>query len=356
MTIKGLTDRGSKFPEIGQIRKGGKKTDPKKPGPDLNYFRVEFDEGDTRAEQFEKLYGKEPKAIDIMFPFNEVERVWDAWFEGYTAGRMVARSDGEFFTYLVNVKTGEHMVQNGVDKDGKKVPHREIVGYYKSQDGKDMPIKMKPTGRLVVVIPDLHSLAYLTVHTTSIFDILNISGQIEAIRAMNNGVIAGVPLVMRRREKMISTPDLSDPSKRVRRKKSLISIEADPEWVKKMLLHVKHLALPGNGLNLLPEAIATPTEERIDDLPAGADNDDDETQEGEYTEAIDETGDEPETVDQSAEDDAPPADVQAAMDKMIGDKRLGDYSLDALTELVERKGTADTLKISARKVIGWMTR
>jgi hypothetical protein len=290
MPIKGLTDRGTAFPEIGQIRKGGAKTDPRKPGPDLKYFRVEFDTGgtgadgkpkiDPRAEKFTKVYGTQPVDINIIFPFNEVEKNWEAWYEAYTAGRMVARSDGEYFTYLVDVQTGGILVINGLDADGNKMPHREIVGRYNKQNGQGVElIKMKPVGRMKVVIPELQSLAYLTVHTTSVYDILNISSQIEAVRQINGGRIAGIPLVLRRRARMISTPDLNDKSKRVRREKYLISIEADPEWVKKMLVQMKHLALPGNGLALLPEG--EEHEEQYTNLPAGSENDDDE-QPGEF--------------------------------------------------------------------------
>ena len=294
MSIKGLTDRGSAFPEIGFIRKGAAK-DPaaNRPGADLQHFRVEFEADDPRGAKFIEVYGPKPTDINIIFPFNEMERNWDAWFEAYTAGRMVARSDGEFFTYLVDIKTGEHVVINGVDANGAKVPHREIVGSYAKQNGQGMEvIKMKPVGRLKVVIPELQSLAYLTVHTTSIYDIMNISSQLEAVQQMNSGRIAGVPLVMRRRKRTISTPDPKDRSKRARREKSLISIEANPKWVTKMLAFVDILALPGNGLNLLPEGDLP--EEKFPELPAGSDNDEDED-----TQYYDEIGDDPQPAEPS---------------------------------------------------------
>jgi hypothetical protein len=340
MTIKGLTDRGSAFPEIGQIRKGAAK-DPNanRPGKDLSYFRVEVDANDPRGAQFVSIYGTQPADIRVIFPFNEMERNWEAWYEAYTAGRMVARSDGEYFTYLVNVKTGEHEVINGLNAKGERVPHREIVGSYKTQKGGDEVIKMKPVGRLKVVIPDLHSLAYMTVHTTSIYDIINISSQLEAVQSMNGGRIAGVPLTLRRRKKMISTPDPSDKTKRARREKYLISIEADPEWVKAMLMHVKHLALPGNGLNLLPET--TETEEPVKELPAGSENEDedeadtygDETTEGNFEQ---ENGFNEELASDITTD-------QARQYKTVKGTELGALKAESLAELIRlidrNKGT-----------------
>ena len=64
------------------------------------------------------------------------------------------------------------------------------------------------------------------------------------------GRIAGIPFILRRRPRKISTP--RPDGSRARYEKWLLSIEADPEWVKQMLMETKRLALPGNGLALLP--------------------------------------------------------------------------------------------------------
>lgn len=244
MPIKGLTDRQLAFPEIGRIRKGAPKGE-NRPGKDLTYFRVEFDEQETGAiEVFSRAYGPEPTEINVILPFDEIDRCWDAWYEAYTAGRMVGRSDGEHFTYLVDVKTGENLVLNSEPK----TPHREVVGHYGQ---KNEAIRMRPVGRLRVMIPELARAAYLTVLTTSIHDIANISAQLEAFKRVNGGRIAGIPLVLRRRPKKISVP--KPDGSRMRLAKWMLSIEADPTWVKALLLDVKRSALPGNGLALLPE-------------------------------------------------------------------------------------------------------
>src|SRR3990167_9198597 len=131
MSIKGLTDRGMAFPEIGQIRKGAQKGE-KSPGKDLTYFRVTFDEREQKAaETFRAVYGDQPDEIRVILPFDEIERMWDPFLEAYTAGRLVARSDGERFIYLVDTKTGELLVRDGYDvKTGKPRPYTDgmIVG------------------------------------------------------------------------------------------------------------------------------------------------------------------------------------------------------------------------------------
>lgn len=248
MPIRGLTDRGLALPEIGQIRKGAKK-EPNKPGADLTYFRIEFAEGEEKTSaKFRSVYGDKPNAIRVILPFNEVERMWDAWKEAYTAGRMVARSDGEYIAYQLD-KNGEIIVHSWVDKDGNKVPHPKdnIAGY----DYQNSPVKFKNSGRLKVIIPDLERAAYLTVMTTSTHDIGNISEQLAAFKELNNGQLAGIPFILRRRPKEISMPKSSSDPTRVRRKKFLISIEVDPEWAKAKFGELNTLALPNFDGHLL---------------------------------------------------------------------------------------------------------
>jgi hypothetical protein len=252
MGIRGLTDRGGGFAQIGNIRKGmtvegkGGVTRP----TDLKYFRVEFDEMEQeRAAKFKQIYGDKPTEINILLPFNDLERVWDAWCEAYTAGRMVARSDGEFFSYLVDPKTGEQLVTNGVGKDGNPVPHKTELGVI----GKTM-VKCKPVGRLKVIVPELQSLAYLVVHTTSYIDIRNISEQLEGIKLLNNDQIVGIPLVLRRRPKKISVP--KPDGTKARMEKWMISIEADPRWVASKITNLQNAALPnGLGAKYLAEKV-----------------------------------------------------------------------------------------------------
>jgi len=285
MPIKGLTNRKLSFPEIGQIRKGAPKGDKGQLGKDLTYFRVEFDEEETKAAAvFNKVYGSEPNAINILIPFNDIGQVFDAYLEAYTAGRMVARSDGEKFIYLIDTKTGEVIVKNGI-------PHTAYqegmsVGSYQDQKGKDVQIYCKTVGRLKVVIPELQRLAYMTVMTSSKHDIANLDAQLNALKQVNEGLIAGIPMVLRRRPKKISTPKAD--GTRARYTKWMLSIEADPEWVKHKLTAIKTLALPGNGLDLLPE-IVDPEEDPIE--------------EGQFTEQSEEPAEEPteETIEETTE-------------------------------------------------------
>ena len=252
--IKGLTDRDLAFPQIGNIRKGDRSGTNGAP-KDLTYFRVEFDERETDAiAAWAAAYPPRPIEINIFLPFNEIPRMWDAWCEAYTAGRMVARSDGENFLFLVDLATGELIVKDRLNvHTGLPEPHREIIG----RTAKSV-IKCRPVGRLKVIVPELRRLAYLVVHTTSVIDIRNISDQLEAIRSINGGRIVGIPLVLKRRPREISVP--KEDGSHVRMTKWMLSIEADPRWVAAKMQQLDHLALPAGFRPALPGV----TEEEIE--------------------------------------------------------------------------------------------
>ena len=238
MPIKGMSDRPVSFPEIGSIRKGAPKGDFK-PGADLQWFRTEFDDREVSARtKFLQVYGPKPVEINILLPFDDIERCWDPYLEAYLAGALIYRSDGERVLYWIDHTTGARKVINGQPH----TPHiGDVITEITTSKGKRLPVKAKPTGRLKVIIPELERLAYLTVHTTSVHDVINISAQLDAIKTLN-GRLAGIPLKLRRRPQMISMP--GEDGKRVRREKWLISIEADPEWVAAKLGEMKRLALP----------------------------------------------------------------------------------------------------------------
>jgi hypothetical protein len=324
MPIKGLSDRQEAFPEIGKIRKGAKK-EPNKPGAELPYFRVEFADGETIAEsKFRAVYGDKPTAIRVVLPFNEIERVWDPWMEAWTAGRRMARSDGDYVEFLIDAR-GNLLVTNYLDPEGKKVPHPKdnIAG----KDAKGNLVEYKPTGRLRVMVPEIERAAYLTVLTTSYNDVGNISSQLRGFKELNGGRLAGIPLILRRVPAMVSTPKADGSA--VRRKKYLISVEVDAGWAKAKFGELNTLALPNfSGAGAVPAG----------ELPAGelerleTDHDEDEL-EAEVTDA-------PETTPaESSPSPLPPrmADVLGSESVTYAAKEWNCTNEQAAQELAKRK-------------------
>lgn len=264
MPIKGMTDQKKRFVRIGHLRKGEPKPEGQvRPGRDLEYFRFDPEPGEEEAAAaFHAEYGDEPKEVNIVLPFDEVEENLDAWHEAYLAGGLVHRCNNEFVEYAIDPESGEVLVKNGLDRDGNRVKcDGEPVAHWTDKKGNEHPVFCEPVGRLDVIIPELRRIAYVTVHTTSKNDIANLSGQLEGIRDLNGQRLRGIPLVLKRSPKMISTP--GGEGKRVRRESWLLSIEPDRKWVEAQLEAMKVAALPNNYLLSKPEEEATVVEAEV---------------------------------------------------------------------------------------------
>ncbi len=226
MPIVGLTDRGAMFPQIGILRKGDVKKDEKKPGADLTYFRFDSDDQDA-VMAFNAAYGAEPRSIRVFLPFQTTNENFEAWREEWVSGGLKHRCDGQI---CVRWQTPQ--------------------GTY-STVAKPCPGGCKQVGRLRVIVPELRRMAYVTVLTTSIHDIIEIDSNLLALET-SRGDLRGIPLLVKRVPREISTPGAD--GKRVRREKWLISIEAQPQWVDMQLTAMQRAALGPAGGNLaLPE-------------------------------------------------------------------------------------------------------
>lgn len=215
MAIKGLTDRGATFPRIGELRKGDAKPD-KGIGRDLDYFRFTSDDKDA-MEAFKAAYGDQPRTIRCYLPYAEPEQNFGAHMEEWQAGGLIRRCDGETIS-ISRAATG-----NGYNKN--PLPCLKANG---------KPCGCKQVGRLMVIIPELKRFAYVVALTTSINDIIEIHSNLTAALQIR-GDLRGVPFILSRKPREISTPDPKDPTKRVRREKWLLSIEPAPAWVQEQI-------------------------------------------------------------------------------------------------------------------------
>ncbi len=223
MAIKGLTDQGTpRMPSVGTIRKGAPK--PKsgnRPGKDLSWFRL-----DTNDKSVQKLwnvlYPKEPREIEVFLPHNDIKDNFSAWMEHWVAGGLVHRCDGE-----------------------KVIIQRGKNGEYETWDegeGPDCPGGCAIAGRLVVMISEMRRMATLTVVTSSKHDVLNLSANLLRYYEMRQN-LRGIPFVLSRVERAISTPSGKNGG-RARRKKWLLQLEPAPTWVSAQLSYLESMALP----------------------------------------------------------------------------------------------------------------
>src|SRR5262245_44481221 len=106
MPITSLTSVPKSFLKLGQIRKGDKVQGTRKDGStyempvDLDHFRVTFlknitpqmNIGELIEKRFREVYGEKPTAINVRFADLDISSVWDANYECYEQGGLVAKA------------------------------------------------------------------------------------------------------------------------------------------------------------------------------------------------------------------------------------------------------------------------
>lgn len=265
------------FPVVGQIRKGAAKIKKSRPdgsayetvGPDLGArFRMHFFPGSQGAdEEFRKAYKVEGandllvERISATLTFRTVADSWACYNEAYQAGRLIAQADDEKFLRFIDPATGAVVVRDGsvIGPDGR--PTGETKPYTPGESiryeraGKTYVLKMKPYGRLRLWLPCFGRLVTVELRTTSFYDRLNVEGQLAAIEAtaeaLNQGNVAGIPLVIYRKIGAVLRPN--ENGSWARDEKYLINIEVDPAWVAVAMSRLRENAFgPGSVAALLP--------------------------------------------------------------------------------------------------------
>jgi len=232
MPIKGMTDQvRAQFPRIGTLRKGAPKPkDGNKPGQDLKWFRFVTDDAEAEAA-FHAAFGDNPARINVMLPFGTTDENFDAWMEEWGAGSLKHRCDGE--TCIVWQEDGVY------HEPGRCKTCGEV------HETRPCPGGCKPTGRLMVIVPDLARLAYVQVLTTSKHDILELTANLRAAEdtaRMMGRDLRGIPFILTRVPREISTPRGN--GNRVRVEKWLLHIEPAPSWVALQIEAAQRMALP----------------------------------------------------------------------------------------------------------------
>lgn len=250
------TQQNQAFMKLGNIRKGdrgGKNGAPR----DLDHFRVTHMPGPKAREledAFRAAYGPEPTAINVRFPYNEISRFWDANYECYKQGGLVAQAGstdtGAYWIFYRDPDNSEVLVRNGqaVGIEGRKFMDNtpcdvEKPIYY---NDKKEAVYMKPAGRLQCVIPELAGIevGFYEFCPQSPRDMRNITAELSAFdaiaRAAGKG-LAGVPFQLIRREEEV-TKKIN--GKLVRGSSWVVHITTSGDWGRKALEVVERMALP----------------------------------------------------------------------------------------------------------------
>lgn len=243
------------FASIGQLRKGGAKSQGRI-GPDLDYFRAVFHKGEEASAQvFQRKFGKQPKEIEITFPFDRPARVWSHGLEAYT-GRgiriMLVDPDTNLVQYWFDPHEMKVVVRNGLEvaTGAPLIWDEQTPAYrYRGNDGSIKTTMPKLYCRLRVMVPALERVVYMEVKTGSWNDRANITRQLNGLFELR-GSLKGIPLMLRRRPQVVPTsrPD----GQRFREEKSLISIEPTQEWATLLFQEMQSAATPGFTMAVPP--------------------------------------------------------------------------------------------------------
>lgn len=260
--ISGLTDAPKAFICLGRIKKGEMQEFTRQDGTkgkrpvDLDYFRVTYAPGkqaDAIKQAFESAYGDRPTELNARFASPTIEDVWDANYECYKKGGMIAKAGsnakGAYWIFYRDPHTSEVLVRNGtaVGTEGAEFIHKPIdldAPIYTTEKGDK--VYLEPVGRLQVVIPEVAHLAvgYFIFQPGSPRDIRNISAELAAYDATARAYgksITGVPFVLRRRKEEI-TKNID--GKLSKGDSWVVHLDAGGEWGVKALESIERLALP----------------------------------------------------------------------------------------------------------------
>jgi hypothetical protein len=265
MPISGLTDAPKAFMKLGMIKKGEKRkvTKQGKNGPyeieipvDLDYFRVIFSPGKLASEiekAFRAAYGDRPQELNVRFADASVKEVWDANYECYKQGGLIAKAgtndSGAYWIFYRDPETMEVLVRNGapVGEEGRKFFEKPIdleAPVYHLGNGD--PALLETVGRLQVVIPEVAHLAvgYFVFQPGSPRDIRNISAELGMYAAMASSygnTITGIPFVLGRRKEEI-TKNIN--GKLSKGESFPVHLTAGGIWGRQAIEMIERLALP----------------------------------------------------------------------------------------------------------------
>lgn len=231
------------FPEAGTVHKGAPKQDNRW-GDDLEErFRIEFapDTIKTQTRFYAAYNSYYPTELHAMFVSSSV---WDTWYfanEAYSqSSQRIAVADDSRVLHLRNPATGEVLVRNGE-------PFTEFIpgqAFHYTRGDREYEVKLRPTGRLSLFLPDLEQLVSFTLRTTSFYDRINIEKQLGAIQglanALNGGNAAGIPIRVYRREGWVTWNKPEGGA--IRSQKWLVNIEPETVWAKQAMKKLTNFA------------------------------------------------------------------------------------------------------------------
>lgn len=272
-----IRDRSNRrLVRLGVIRLGHKEKQTKK-RKDGTTYEVEYPTQDdhfvlTDAPELAEVYGEQPRELDVLLPFPDVTRNFDAYYQVWAGGVLVCQGDGEQvlystpFTVQVSDKgathvynaSGDTLVSNGIAQvrftwNGSIFkPGDTVACPGQSADLYPHCAACKLNGMLKVMMSDprLFRMGYYQVSTGSKRNYDTIMGTLEMLPAER---LNGIPFKLRMVEESTTYKDSN--GKRAKGTKWFLQLEPDPAFTRHLYTRMTRSMMG------LPEPVAQ--------LPAG---------------------------------------------------------------------------------------
>lgn len=213
----------------------------------------------------EALGTETPTELRIFFPFDEIDQIFPAFMQNWVSSSLICRGDGEQILYAIELTTGKATIRDGHAINNFQEGQKQYkAGQFMACPGLSRDLypkceKCKPNAMLLILMRDVPRLAYYQISTTSIHNIKNLTEQLNTVRQTiqeltGSARLTGVPFILRRVKRNISTPGGRD-GKRQRVEKWFVELEIEPEWMIKMFKAQLQLADPLRRLAALPATV-----------------------------------------------------------------------------------------------------
>lgn len=192
--MKGSKIRNLPFPELGKIY-------PNRKSIRGNHFDFDIMEEEEELKDYiESRYSSNHSdKITVMLPFQYPCDNFESTYMARQNNMTIAISDGEIIRYWLDPETLEPLVMNGFAIStrndlnlikGTPVSHRDVLGI----DEEGQPIRLLPYSRLMVMLPELKRIAYMSLTLTDLRDQLSIREEINNIYNSTWNDIRKIPI------------------------------------------------------------------------------------------------------------------------------------------------------------------
>jgi hypothetical protein len=249
-------DRPRRLARLGIIRLGHKEKRTKHRS-DGSAYEVEYPVQDdhfvlTDAPEIAEVYGDRPRELDVILPFPDVMRNFDADYTVWAGGVLVCKGDGDYVEQaaplkVVKAKTGKLSVRNAA---GDTLVYSGVAQVAFSWNGEAFEpgdhvpcpgaradlyphcaaCRVSAVLKVMMARPDLFRLGYYQISTGSGRNYDTILGTLELIHAQT-GRVNGIPFKLR----LVKEPTMYiEKGKRHKTEKWFLQIEPDPDFTRRL--------------------------------------------------------------------------------------------------------------------------